>query len=512
MAVKQPILIGGLGLSVTLGLLHTMHISVIDSSTLLSAIVLGSGLWWWRRHDRPPAGPRPVAPPVVDHQRLATELSQLQQLIQTLETETLTLTSGLTSGLACGLIDPTLPSTYRQQCQAIEADLDRRQLRLAVVGDRHGGKTTLVAALISHPDLAQAHLTFEEVSCTRAGLSPPTPSPDILDYDGILLITPTDLTQSTQSWLEQRLLSGQAAVLVFSKIDHHTPGDRQTLLTQLEHRSAQLPAPVPVVPVAVNPRPTRVRRHQADGTLVEQLEPTAPILDPLPRVMEQTLAAQPLVLATNLRRTQALREQIQTALHQVRRQVALPQIEQLQWVAGATAFASPVASLDLLASLAINGQLIINLGQIYGFNLSLQQARVAASTLASLTMQLGLVELSTQALSAVLKSHFATYVAGGMVQGLGAAYLTRMAGLSLIDYFEQAALAGTPTAALSWEAIAQHLQEVILQNRQVSLLQTLITQALPRFGSSPTQVALPSQGIETTASLPLEAQPSPIDG
>jgi hypothetical protein len=62
MVVKQPILIGGLGLSVALGLLQVTHVNIIDSSTLLSVLALGTGVWWWRRRDRPPSSPAPLPP------------------------------------------------------------------------------------------------------------------------------------------------------------------------------------------------------------------------------------------------------------------------------------------------------------------------------------------------------------------------------------------------------------------------------------------------------------------
>jgi uncharacterized protein len=237
---------------------------------------------------------------------------------------------------------------------------------------------------------------------------------------------------------------------------------------------------VTVVTVAAAPRPIKVRRHQADGTVEEWWEEVAPAIATLETAITETLVAQAptLVAATTLRQGEVLRQQVQTALNQVRRQRAMPLIDQLQWVAAAAAFANPVPTLDVLATVAINGQLIMDLGKIYGLNLSLDEAKTAASTLASLTVKLGLVELSSQALTALLKSHFATYLAGGTVQGLSAAYLTRMAGLSLIDYFEQAALAGTPAQTISWATIAQRLQTVIQPNRQVTLLQTLIKQGI----------------------------------
>ena len=480
MAFKQPILLGGLGLSATLWLLQTVHISIFDSSTLLSAMALATGLWWWRRRDPLPVSPRPIAPPVVDRSRVEAVLTRVTGLIDSLVAES---------------VNGHSPATdYSGQSAQILAELDRCDLRLAVVGDRHSGKTTLVQALSDSLPAGSGP------SLTELALIHDSPPPDLLTYDGVLLVTDGDLTDSSFSWLQQRLLTGQGAVLVFTKTDHYCPDDRQTLINQLQQRVQALPAPVPVVPVAVAPRPTRVRRHQADGGLEECLEPSPVVLEPLPQVVRDSLltAQASLVAATALRQAETLAHQVQTDLNQVRRQRALPLVEQLQWVAGAAAFANPVPSLDLLATLAINGQLIMDLGQIYGFSLSLDQAKQSAGTLASLTVKLGLVEISSQALTAVLKSHFATYLAAGPVQGLSAAYLTRMAGLTLIDYFEQAALAGTPTTALSWSTIAHQLQQGISQNRQATLLTALVNQGL--------SILRPSPGALSPASIKLESQ------
>jgi uncharacterized protein (DUF697 family) len=251
-----------------------------------------------------------------------------------------------------------------------------------------------------------------------------------------------------------------------------------------------------------------VRRHQADGTVIEMMETPDPAIAALHTTLAAALVAErpTLVAATVLRRALALRQQVQTDLNRLRRDRAMPLIDQLQWVAGAAAFANPVPTLDLLATVAINGQLIMDLGKLYGFNLSLDEAKTAAGTLASLTVKLGLVELSTQVLTAVLKSHFATYLAGGLVQGLSAAYLTRMAGLSLVEYFEQAALVGTPATALSWAAIAQRLQSTIQQNRQLSLLQTLTRQGIDILKPAPAQ--LPAS---TAPALDLATEPATVE-
>lgn len=502
---KRPILVGGLGLSATFWLLESVDIGLFDSSTLLSAIALGSGLWWWKQRDRPPAPARPIAPPVVDRARVEAQLADLKTLIDTLSAEAALLPA------PAALSPRSLPSIdYDAQRQGLLAALDRTELHIAVVGDRRTGKTTLInhlTQLTSQPDQpehATPSLTFTEVSLSSEA-EPPT---DWLAADGILIVTDGDITASAFNRLKDSVIAGQGAVLVFNKADHYALADQQTILAQLQKQAATLPAAVPVVRTAAAPRPTKVRRHQADGTVEESMEDSAPIVADLDQAVARAIAtpAPTLIAATTLRQAEALRQRIQTDLNQVRRQRAMPLIDQLQWIAGAAAFANPVPSLDLLATVAINGQLIMDLGKVYGFNLSLEEAKAAAGTLASLTVKLGLVELSTQALTAVLKSHFATYLAGGTVQGISAAYLTRMAGLSLIDYFEQAALAGTPATALSWEAIGQRLQTVVQQNRQMALLQTLVKQGIGILNPAPSLAAAP---LNLAIAPPELATPSP---
>ncbi len=506
--LKRPLLVGGLGLSATLALLGSTHINPLDSSTLLSALALGSGLWWWRRGDSsrtsPPTAPRPIAPPVVDRSRVKAELAALAALVETLAEES-------------ALASPALPETinrYRQEHQALGTEVNRQTLRVAIAGDPRTGKTTLLELLTAPgpeaeaQDKAQDKAQDNPLSFAEVTLAPTAAGPDWLGYDGVVLVTDGDMTDSALTLLRERVMAGQGAVLVFNKQDHYDPTDQHTILAQLQQQMASLPVPVPVVATAAAPRPIKVRRHQADGTVIEMMETPEPAIAALHTTLAAALVAErpTLVAATVLRRAQALRQQVQTDLNRLRRDRAMPLIDQLQWVAGAAAFANPVPTLDLLATVAINGQLIMDLGKLYGFNLSLDEAKTAAGTLASLTVKLGLVELSTQVLTAVLKSHFATYLAGGLVQGLSAAYLTRMAGLSLVEYFEQAALAGTPATALSWAAIAQRLQSTIQQNRQLSLLQTLTRQGIDILKPAPAQ--LPAS---TAPALDLATEPATVE-
>ncbi len=556
---KRPLLVGGLGLSASLWLLEATHLSGFDGSTWFSALALGSGLWWWRQR-RPKAisAPRPVAAPVVDRARVEAQLTDLRRLIEILKLETLTVkpsnlktpTVGLptvepptlealkiesatleplpsnlngpsplpnpahrrdeVASSALGTAPQTIISDYEAQCRALAIALDRTQLQGLVVGERRSGKSILLQHLGTLKTASAPSANQDKANLGQPGVTWTETLPacaDSVEADLVLWVTDGDLTASALAQLRQHVIAGQGVILAFNKTDHYTPTDRHTVLTQLQRQGDSLPGPVAVVAVAADPRPITVRRHQEDGQVEESQETVPPQLADLDAVLAEVLTQAPtLVAATTLRQGEALRQRIQQDLNQVRRQRAMPLIDQLQWVAAAAAFANPVPTLDVLATLAINGQLMMDLGKIYGFNLSLDEAKTAATTLAELTVKLGLVELSTQVLTAVLKSHFATYLAGGTVQGLSAAYLTRMAGLSVIDYFEQAALAGTPTQALSWEAIAQRLPTVMQQNRQITLLQNLVKQGISILKPSPSPALITAS---TQAPLTL-TRPDPI--
>lgn len=478
MALQRPILVGGLGLSATLWLLDIAHFNIFDGSTLLSAMAMGTGIWWWRKRDRTPAPQSPVQPLVADRSAVETQLERVQTLLDTLTREA---TATHQSAAIAKVV-----TRCQQQRQTLSTELDRRQMAVAVAGEARTGKTTLIDLLqaTARVDADLAQLSFQEVALPADNA---TAGVDFIHYDAVLLVTDGDITASALNLVKGRMMAGQAVVLAFNKTDHYDPADQETILHQLEQHMATLPSPATVVATAAAPRPIKVRRHQVDGTVEETLEPAPVRVETLHTNLRQSVIAQSsaLVAATTLRQAQALRQEVQTHLNRLRRDRGQTQVDQLQWVAAATAFANPVPTLDLLATVAINGQLIMDLGKIYGFNLTLEEAKTAAGTLANLTVKLGLVELSTQVLTAALKSHFATYVAGGLVQGLSAAYLTRMAGLSLMDYFEAAALVGTPAGELSWDAIAHRLQSAIQQNRQASFLQSLAKQGIDRLKPAP---------------------------
>jgi hypothetical protein len=222
---------------------------------------------------------------------------------------------------------------------------------------------------------------------------------------------------------------------------------------------------------------------------MEQRPPqTTQLTDRLATIVDRE--GQQLVWATTKRSALALIAEAKVGLNQVRSDRAMPVVEQYQWIAAAAAFANPVPALDLLATAAINAQLVVELGAIYQQKFSLQQAQAVAGTMGNLMLKLGLVELSTKAIGTVLKTNAITFVAGGVVQGVSAAYLTRLAGCSLIEYFQQQEV-DVSTDGLNLDRLGQTLQKVFQQNQQLAFLQGFVKQGVGRLlpESPPIQVS-----------------------
>ncbi|MBC6419935.1 MAG: YcjF family protein, partial [Prochloron sp. SP5CPC1] len=99
-------------------------------------------------------------------------------------------------------------------------------------------------------------------------------------------------------------------------------------------------------------------------------------------------------------------------------------------------------------------------------------------------VKLGLVELSTQTIGSILKTNAFSYVAGGAVQGISAAYLTRIAGLSLIEYFQEQEISIEEGKGFNLARMSASLKQVFAQNQRTAFLSSFVKQAVARLSST----------------------------
>jgi len=451
--LQRPILVGGLGLTFSVWLLDQFFPVVPDfaGTALWLAIALGSGFWVFQKRSKTVEFKSlafSVDRPKVE-KALASVEAHINRLAQEISTESESVLN------------------FRQQLTQLTTELGRQEIRTAVMGGKSVGKTTLAKLL---PGVTiEGHGSLEKV----------------VGADVVLFLATGDLTDSEFQMVQSLMAQNHRVILALNKQDQYLPGDRPVILQQFHEKMQELLSADDIVAIATQPAAFKVRQYQPDGSVQERLEQPGADIAPLQERLNNILAqqSQSLIFATSYRQVQALNGQIKAEFNKIRRDRARPIIEQYQWVAAAAAFANPVPSLDLLATATINTQMVMDLGAVYQQKFSLDQAKNVTTTLASQMMKLGLVELSTQAISPLLKSNVLTYVAGGTLQGLSAAHLTQVAGLSLVEYFEEQVQSLESGAEVHFkrDSLIQKLQAVFQEKQRTAFLQNLVSQGVNRL-------------------------------
>lgn len=483
MAVKmrKPILVGGLGLTALLWGWEMLNskVTALGEWSFFGIIALGSSLWWLKMRSQKSSPWQPLSPltrPQVE-QAIAASRAKINQVAQEVPDGNL--------------------AELQASLDQISASFDRPDLTIALVGSARTGKSTLKALL--EPMAIAEKLQWQESAAFSAAENSTDSSlafhPSLLNADLVLFLLSTDLTDSDWQKLQQLYQAHHRLLILFNKHDQYLSDERSEILHNIRQQVHSLFPKEAVLSLAAAPHPVIVRKHLSDGSIQEtQQAQTVEVSDLVDRITPILQGDRnPLVLGSLWRQAQQVGQQAQTQLNLARRDRALPLIDQYQWIAAAAAFANPVPTLDLLATAAINAQLLVDLSAIYQQPFSLNQAQAASGTLGKLMIQLGLVELSSQAIGALLKGHVATYLVGGAIQGVSAAYLTRLAGLSCIEYFQDQSLVLHPEQGFNLAALTQKLQQVFAQNQRSTVLAGFVDQAIKRLapGSRGTAIANP---------------------
>jgi len=340
----------------------------------------------------------------------------------------------------------------------IAADLRRGEWRVAVFGTGSAGKTSLVNAIFGEMlgEVGAAMGTTQEGAVYRMGIQGLereiliTDTPGILEAgaegsdraiiarqlaveaDLLLFVVDNDLQRSQLLPLRALAKIGKRSILVFNKIDQYTLEDQEDILFHLQDQVAGMIPPEDVVPVAANPQPV----HLPTG---ERYDP-APEIMPLLRRLVAVLRSEgeDLIAENILLQSQRLGDEARSLINAQRQQQAEQVVDRFQWISAGVIAVTPLPVVDLLGTAAVNAQMVVEIGKIYGCDLDLDRGRDLALSLARTLTSLGLIKGSLQlmtTLSATLQLNITTIAVGRLIQGASAAYLTRVAGRSFIEYF-----------------------------------------------------------------------------
>jgi uncharacterized protein (DUF697 family) len=503
---------GGLTLAAALWMLEFLHQSFGEwGMYTMLALAISAGVWWMQRPSTSKVTEEPSLPKYVDATAVKQALAEVEQVLLRLKLE-----ADDTNPALAG-VQPQV-SWLQSQVGQIANELDREALRLMVMGAKGSGKTALLQLLQTSwvGQVPQSVSLYEAPSLgveTAGGLDAEALMlKQAIAADLVLFLVTGDLTDSELQQLK-RLAARKRTLLVFNKQDLYLPEERQLILSRMQNWGRGFLSGDDVVAIAAAPKPLKVRHYQDDGAVQEWMEEQPPDLAALTQRLTAVVPeeSRQLVLASALTQAIDLKAQTGAALNDVRRLKAMPVIEKFQWISAATAFASPVPTLDVVATAAINVQMILDLGAIYQQKFSVDQAQKVVTTLGSLILKLGLVEFSTRTVSHLLKTNAVTYIAGGCIQAVSAAYLTRIAGLALIEYFhtQEPNLTLSDAKPLAIDRLGEILQQVFQKNQQISVVQNFASQVLDHIIPKSTRTDAPNRVSATPLPSSLSSSPPP---
>ncbi|WP_319420963.1 YcjF family protein [Pleurocapsa sp. FMAR1] len=339
--------------------------------------------------------------------------------------------------------------------QQIEADLQRGEVKVVIFGTGSAGKTSLVNALIGEivgevnpimgtttkgetyslklRGVGREILIIDTPGILEAGIAG-TERGELArqlatEADLLVFTVDNDLRQSEYEPLKILAEIGKRSLLVFNKTDLYTDEDREIILGRLKERVKPFIPPSDVTAICANPQPVQLPTG-------EIIEPSVEILPLIKRLVAVLRAEGEDLIADNiLLQSHRLGEEARKIIENQRRRESDKIIDRYQWIGAGVIAVTPVPVVDMLAAAAVNAQMVIEIGRVYNVELDFEQGKELALSLGKTLVSLGVVKGAVDILAKALQFNVATYIVGKAIQAVSAAYLTRIAGKSFIEYF-----------------------------------------------------------------------------
>jgi hypothetical protein len=303
------------------------------------------------------------------------------------------------------------------------------------------------------------------------------------DADLVLLAIDGPLRHSEFTLLERLSRMEKRIVVCLNKEDWYGTEDRERLLQQVREQTQSLLDPRDVV--AVRSRPTeRIRLRQLpDGTEQEEPVPVPADIVPLAERLMQIVRreGEDLLLANLLLQSRGMVDEARQRLRDALDRRAWQIVDRYMWGAGGVAAASPFPIVDIVAGCAVSSRMVVELGRVYRQEVDIEVAVKLLGQLGKNLLAILGVSAATPAVATIVASLLKTVpgagtIAGGLLQGIVQALVTRWIGAVFITYFRnemqrpEGGLAGL--ARRQWQQVTR-----------VDELRKLVAEARRRWGT-----------------------------
>lgn len=399
-------------------------------------------------------------------------------------------------------IAPAEGKQIRERYEELQNKLERRTLEVVAFGTVSSGKSSLLntlagreifrtdakagttltrneiawsefdrVILVDTPGLSEVHGAEHEFIARRAARN----------ADVILFVVDGPLKDAEFRVLTLLAQIRKRLLVCLNKSDWFSEAERPLLLQQIREQVKGLVPGEDVVEVrAAASSRTRIR-VLPDGTETEEVVTVEPDITALAERMRAVLVqdAQSLLLANLLLQSRGLvddaKELVQVSLDKR----AAELVRTYMWEAGGIAALSPFPVVDIAAGLTISSKMVVDLGRVYHQSISVETAvRMIRELGKNLLASLG-ATAATPAVAAIVASSLKVVpgvgtLAGGVLQGLTQAIVTRWIGRVFMEYFrnEMKEPKGglDALARIQWKEITQPAELARLVQEGVSRL------------------------------------------
>ena len=412
---------------------------VVVAAIVLALVQLG---WpWLQAMGRQGQGGRPSHPPQQASNRREAAARNLQAIDQTLEQ----------------VRDAVERQALQQERERMQEELERGDVVIAVFGTGSTGKTSLIRALLQElvgtvgapmgstravnryrlrlRGLERAVILEDTPGILEAGEAgrerEETARRQAARADLLLLVVDGDLRAAEWQVFQTLATLGKRLLLVLNKCDLRGEQEEQRLLALLRKRCAQTIPREDVVPVSSAPQSVPMpggKRYQP-----------APEVEPLVRRIAEVLhgEGEELIADNLLLQCRELGEASRQLLDRQRRKDAETIVDRYMWIGAGVLMVTPLPGIDLLGTAAVNAQMVMEIGKVYGVQLSRATAQDLALSVGRTLAGLGLIKGGVGLLTGALSLQLPGLLVSRAIQGVSAAWLTRVAGQGFITYFQQ---------------------------------------------------------------------------
>lgn len=360
-------------------------------------------------------------------------------------------------------VSPELRAEIASAVEELEAKRESQRLEIVAFGTISSGKSSLLNALAGRPVfrtnvVGGTTSTRSEIPWPAGDRVTLVDTPGLAEVKGevraseaaeaaknadlVLFVVDGPLKSYESELLEALAAMEKRIVVCLNKEDWYDAEQRDELVKQIAEQVAPAVKAADVVAVRSRPTKRKVVRVLTDGSERDDEVPVEPDIAPLARQMMSIVErdGRDLLLANLLLQSRGLvdesKERVLAALDERANEV----VSKYMWAAGGATAINPFPLLDLAGGSAITVKMVLDLAGVY-------QQRIDADTIVTLIGQLGknLVAMvgasaAAPALAMAIGSMLKTVpgigtIAGGAIQGLVQALVTRWIGRVFCEYF-----------------------------------------------------------------------------